>query len=127
MRASDSTVGTSNPPHWRDCERACVTSTAMRHICIAAILAITLSGSAVAQSLRPSYSPDGTSQSARPVPPKQSAAHAAKPFARQFSAAPRSEPAAAAQTQGYATHGYGVQRYGAVAPQAAPRSAGPGI
>ena len=99
----------------------------MRHICIAAILAITLSGSAVAQSLRPSYSPDGTSQSARPVPPKQSAAHAAKPFARQFSAAPRSEPAAAAQTQGYATHGYGVQRYGAVAPQAAPRSAGPGI
>ena len=90
----------------------------MRHICIAAILASTLSGSAVAQSLRPSYSPDGTSQSARPVPPKQSAVHAPKPVARQFSAAPRSEPAAARPQ---------AQRYGAVAPQAAPTSPSPGI
>jgi lipoprotein-anchoring transpeptidase ErfK/SrfK len=94
----------------------------MRHICIAAILASTLSGSAVAQSLRPSYSPDGTSQSARRVPPEQSAVHAPKPVARQFSAAPRSEPAASPQTQRY-----GVQGYGAVATQAAPASPRPGI
>jgi len=98
----------------------------MLHICIAAILASTLSGSAAAQSLRPSYSPDGTSQSTRPVPPKQSAVqsavHAPKPIARQFSAAPRSEPAAAPQVQGY-----GAQRYVAVSPQAAPTSPSPGI
>ncbi|MGB3745221.1 MAG: L,D-transpeptidase [Xanthobacteraceae bacterium] len=94
----------------------------MRHICIAAILASTLSGSAVAQSLRPSNSPDGTSQSARRVPPKQSAVRAPKPVARQFSAAPRSEPAASLQTQRY-----GVQGYGAVATQAAPASPSPGI
>jgi lipoprotein-anchoring transpeptidase ErfK/SrfK len=94
----------------------------MRYICIAAILASTLSSSAVAQSLRPSYSPDGTSQSARPVPPKQSAVHA-RPVARQISAAPRGEPAASAQTQGY-----GVQGYGALAPQAAaPASSSPSI
>jgi lipoprotein-anchoring transpeptidase ErfK/SrfK len=94
----------------------------MRHTCIAAILASTLSGSAAAQSLRPSYSPDGTSQSTRPVPPKQSAVHAPKPGARQFSAAPRSEPAAAPQAQGY-----GAQRYGALAPQAASAPSSPRI
>jgi lipoprotein-anchoring transpeptidase ErfK/SrfK len=99
----------------------------MRHICIAAILASTLSGSAVAQSLRPSYSPDGTSQSARPMAPKQSAVHAPKPVARQFSTAPRSEPAVAPQAQGYGVQGYGAQGYGAVAPQAAPASPNPGI
>jgi lipoprotein-anchoring transpeptidase ErfK/SrfK len=90
----------------------------MRHICIAAIQASTLSGSAVAQSLRLSYSPDGTSQSARPVLPKRSAVLGPKPVARQFSAVPRSEPAAAPLQ---------TQRYGAVAPQAAPTSLSPGI
>jgi lipoprotein-anchoring transpeptidase ErfK/SrfK len=86
----------------------------MRHICIAAILASTLSGSAVAQSLRASYSPDGTSQSAHPVPPRQSAIHAPKPAARQFSAARRSEPAPAPQAQ-------------SLPPQPVPRSPNPGI
>jgi lipoprotein-anchoring transpeptidase ErfK/SrfK len=94
----------------------------MRHVCIAAILASTLSGSAAAQSLRPSYSPDGASQSARPAPPKQSAVHAPKPAARRVSAAPRSEPAAMAPAQGY-----GVQAYGAPAPQVTPTSPSPGI
>lgn len=36
----------------------------MRVICVAAIVAGTISGPAFAQSLRPSYAPDGTSQSA---------------------------------------------------------------
>jgi lipoprotein-anchoring transpeptidase ErfK/SrfK len=89
----------------------------MRHICIAAILASTLSGSAVAQSLRPSYLPDGTSELARPVPlktvpPKQSAVHAPKPVARQFAGAPRSAPALQAQP---------------FAPQPAPTSPNSGI
>jgi lipoprotein-anchoring transpeptidase ErfK/SrfK len=92
---------------------------AMRHICIAAILTSTLSSSAFAQSLRPSYSPDGASQSARPVslktvPPKQSAVHAPKAAVRQFSGAPQSEPAPALQAQPFA-------------PQPAPTSPNPGI
>ena len=86
----------------------------MRHICIAAILASALSGSAFAQSLRPSYSPDGTSQSDRPAPLKKSVVHAPKPGARQFFGASRSEPAAAPQAQ-------------SLAPQPVPRSPNPGI
>ena len=49
----------------------------MRRICIAAILAGTFSGSALAQSLRPTYAPDGASQSAQSVSPKR-VAHAQK-------------------------------------------------
>jgi lipoprotein-anchoring transpeptidase ErfK/SrfK len=49
----------------------------MWRVCIAAILAGTLSGSALAQSLRPSYAPDGVSQSTQSVPTKR-VAHARK-------------------------------------------------
>jgi lipoprotein-anchoring transpeptidase ErfK/SrfK len=86
----------------------------MRHICIAAILASALSGSAFAQSLRPSYSPDGTSQSDRPVPLKKSVVHAPKPGARQFFGASRSEPVPASQAQ-------------SLAPQPVLQSPNPGI
>jgi len=85
----------------------------MRHICIAAILASALSGSAFAQALRPSYSPDGASQSARPVPLKKSGVHAPKPVARQFSGAPQTDAAPASQA--YST------------PQPSPTTPNPGI
>jgi len=87
---------------------------ALRSRRIAAILASALSGSAFAQSLRPSYSPDGTSQSDRPVSLKKSVVHAPKPVARQFSGASRSEPVPASQAQ-------------SLAPQPVPQSPNPGI
>jgi lipoprotein-anchoring transpeptidase ErfK/SrfK len=64
----------------------------MWRICIAAILAGTFSGSALAQSLRPTYAPDGASQSAQSVPPKR-VAHAQKVTS---TIAPRSTPSRAA-------------------------------
>jgi lipoprotein-anchoring transpeptidase ErfK/SrfK len=77
----------------------------MRRICIAAILAGTFSGSALAQSLRPSYAPDGASKSAQSVPLKR-AGHAQKVASTiapktapsRSAAAPQSDSAATAQT-----------------------------
>jgi hypothetical protein len=98
----------------------CATSTAMRRICIAAIIAAilavilagTLSGSALAQSLRPSYAPDGASQSAysesikrvahaRNVAPKP----APKSMPARSTTAPQNEAAAAAQPYGVSPPG----------------------
>jgi len=77
----------------------------MRRICIAAILTGTFSGSAMAQSLRPSYTPDGASQSAHSVPLRR-AAHAQKVTSTiapktaslRAAAVPQSDSAATAQT-----------------------------
>ena len=74
----------------------------MRRICIAAILAGTLSGPALAQSLRSSYAPDGTSAAARHIATKR-IAHVPKaaPMALQpprSAAVPPNDNAAAAQS-----------------------------
>jgi len=72
----------------------------MRRICIAAILAGTLSGPALAQSLRPSYAPDGASAAAGHVATKR-IAHVPKaaPMAlqppRSAAVPPNDNPAAA--------------------------------
>jgi lipoprotein-anchoring transpeptidase ErfK/SrfK len=66
----------------------------MWRVVVAAILASTLSGSAVGQSLRPSYAPDGTSQTAQTMPAKH-AAPAPKP-APSFSSAQIRAPVAVA-------------------------------
>jgi lipoprotein-anchoring transpeptidase ErfK/SrfK len=72
----------------------------MRRVCIAAILAGTLSGSALAQSLRPSYAPDAVSHSTQSVPTKRVVqAHKVAPKpAPSRSAVPQSDSAATAQT-----------------------------
>jgi lipoprotein-anchoring transpeptidase ErfK/SrfK len=79
----------------------------MRRLCIAVILAATLCGPALAQSLRPSYAPDGASQSAHALA-VQRVARAQKrtlprapklaPMASRAAVPPQSEPAAAAPT-----------------------------
>jgi lipoprotein-anchoring transpeptidase ErfK/SrfK len=78
----------------------------MRRICIAAILTATLSDSAPAQSLRPSFAPDGASQSSHGVT-AQRVTHAqktmpprAKPATMPSATAalPQNESAPAAQT-----------------------------
>src|SRR5262249_31960861 len=88
---------------------ASVTRTAMRHICIAAILTGTFfSGSALAQSLRPSFAPDSARQLAQSVPSKRfaHAQNAAPTIAQKSSvsrsaAVPQNDSAAAASS--YAT------------------------
>jgi len=77
----------------------------MQRICIAAILLGALSGSALAQSLRPSYAPDGTSQAAPQVPAKHIAhvqkvapTMALQPAASHPAGTPQSERAAQAQS-----------------------------
>ena len=80
----------------------CVMSTAMRRIGIAvAILATTLYSSALAQSLRPSYSPDGTSESreASTPPTQRSIVHGSNPAPRQLAAKPRNAAAQLPRTQ----------------------------
>ena len=78
----------------------------MRRICIAAIIAAALadtcSGLALAQSLRPSFAPDGASQSIQSVPPKRvvQTRKMAPPIARRPSRSllvPQSDAASTAQ------------------------------
>jgi lipoprotein-anchoring transpeptidase ErfK/SrfK len=73
----------------------------MRRICIAAILAGTVSGPALAQALRPSYAPDDASKAAQSVAKRIAPAHkpttALKPAASRSAVAP-SDRAAIAQT-----------------------------
>ena len=74
----------------------------MRRIGIAvAILATTLYSSALAQSLRPSYSPDGTSESreASTPPTQRSIVHGSNPAPRQLAAKPRNAAAQLPRTQ----------------------------
>ena len=83
-----------------------VTSTAMRRICIAAILTAALSLPALAQSLRPSYAPDGASQSLPGSMPRVAHAQKLTPPRPKLApnampsrvAVPQTEPATAAPT-----------------------------
>jgi lipoprotein-anchoring transpeptidase ErfK/SrfK len=72
----------------------------MRRICIAAMIAVALataiSSTAVAQSLRPSYSADGISQTRRAVLVKRGMAHAGKPAL--LAPMPKNEAAPAQET-----------------------------
>jgi lipoprotein-anchoring transpeptidase ErfK/SrfK len=78
----------------------------MRRICIAAIVAGTLSSPGFAQSLRPSYAPDGTSQSAHSITTKR--------IPRAQKAAAKTAPAHEAAESGPAA----AQSYAEPAPEA---------